>query len=34
MADYEQLKQLVIEGDGDGTIRVTKQLVDGGAGAR
>ena len=34
MADYEQLKQLVIEGDGDGTMRVTKQLVDGGAGAR
>ena len=34
MADYEQLKQLVIEGDGDGTIRVTKQLVEGGAGAR
>ncbi len=34
MADYEQLRQLVIEGDGDGTIRVTKQLVDGGAGAR
>jgi len=34
MADYEQLKQLVIEGDGDGTIRATQQLVDGGAGAR
>ena len=34
MADYEQLKQLVIEGDGDGTICATQQLVDDGAGAR
>jgi 5-methyltetrahydrofolate--homocysteine methyltransferase len=34
MADYEQLKQLVIDGDGEGTIRVTRQLIDSGAGAR
>jgi 5-methyltetrahydrofolate--homocysteine methyltransferase len=34
MADYEQLKQMVIEGDGEGTIRVTRQLIDAGTGAR